>query len=650
MAVYPDRIVLKNSTSARATIEAAIGAGGADAIAAGEVVLGLENNSARLYTRADDGSIVSIGATTTNVVIVSSSTPTQNNDAQPLQDGDLWFNPSTGVLSTYYSSTWDAMIAGAPVGQTLADISDVEITNLADSQFLRYDSSSSKWINVDITALGTVTSVDVTASNGLTSDTLGPITDQGAINISMDDTGVIAGSYVAANLTVNSRGQITAVSNGSSGTNPLNSLDALNDVSTAGEVVGDLIQLGPTGQYTPRSVGEILSGSGSGNFVGVSFPEYELAGIDGFYNDDAAMTADGFTVLSNYYFQADIPALYLGVDYLGLGLTGMTVIHMNDRGGIGLSDSVSSSTIVSSTGGLAGARAKPLAPFYVSGMYGSAALRRKGYKEVAKFGTTWLVLRGDFSYPNSQPDSGYPIEFWLGQNGHVRVVTGAPVGTQPGAIPVYVDTAGVVSYGVDVVNGEDGIQAAGRYEVAYAAGAFTGGDLGDLQNVQGSPADAQVLAWNATQGAWMPQTVSGVAGSGANIGFYSVEAQTSTGGVCQFFNLGTSGTLQKILAADDCWVVLYANSQSRTADASRSYGVAAAEGSGVLAEFTLTAGTEQMASPGTSYFNADSTPATAIYAAVRTTAGVAVSTTLTISAYGMSGVDVIRGGTFGSGL
>lgn len=60
MAVFPDRIVLKNSTDDQATIEAAIKAGGTDAIVQGEVVLGLETGSAQLYTRDATGAIVTI--------------------------------------------------------------------------------------------------------------------------------------------------------------------------------------------------------------------------------------------------------------------------------------------------------------------------------------------------------------------------------------------------------------------------------------------------------------------------------------------------------------------------------------------------------------------------------------------------------------
>lgn len=60
MAVFPDRIVLKNSTDTQSAIETAIGAGGSDAIAQGEIVLGLETGTVQIYTRDAVGDIVTI--------------------------------------------------------------------------------------------------------------------------------------------------------------------------------------------------------------------------------------------------------------------------------------------------------------------------------------------------------------------------------------------------------------------------------------------------------------------------------------------------------------------------------------------------------------------------------------------------------------
>lgn len=60
MAVFPDRIVFKNSTDSDAQIRAAIGLGGADQIQQGEVVLGLASGVASFYTLDSNGSVVEI--------------------------------------------------------------------------------------------------------------------------------------------------------------------------------------------------------------------------------------------------------------------------------------------------------------------------------------------------------------------------------------------------------------------------------------------------------------------------------------------------------------------------------------------------------------------------------------------------------------
>ena len=60
MAVFPDRIVLKNSADTQAEIIAAIETGGTDAITQGEIVLGLSDGAAALFTKDALGAIVVI--------------------------------------------------------------------------------------------------------------------------------------------------------------------------------------------------------------------------------------------------------------------------------------------------------------------------------------------------------------------------------------------------------------------------------------------------------------------------------------------------------------------------------------------------------------------------------------------------------------
>jgi len=88
MAVFPDRIILKNSTDDQAAIESAIGTGGTDEIQQGEIVIGRESGSAQLYTVDADGAIVTIsgggGATALGDLTDVDLTTTPPTDGQAL--------------------------------------------------------------------------------------------------------------------------------------------------------------------------------------------------------------------------------------------------------------------------------------------------------------------------------------------------------------------------------------------------------------------------------------------------------------------------------------------------------------------------------------------------------------------------------------
>ena len=103
MAVFPDRIVLKNSTDNQASIVSAIESGGTDAITQGEVVLGLEQGDTKLYTLDSNGDVIVISTSSSaGRAIISTTAPTVGIGNLPLAEGDLWFNPDVTV---YYVRT-----------------------------------------------------------------------------------------------------------------------------------------------------------------------------------------------------------------------------------------------------------------------------------------------------------------------------------------------------------------------------------------------------------------------------------------------------------------------------------------------------------------------------------------------------------------
>ena len=168
-------------------------------------------------------------------------------------------------------------------------------------------------------------------------------------------------------------------------------------------------------------------------------------------------------------------------------------------------------------------------------------------------------------------------------------------------------------------------------------------DLNDVDTATSSPSTNQVLAWNGTN--WVPANQSGGSGGGSSSISKVTESKTASSGILTFTDIGFSGTLINVSSDLTAWIVLYDSAASRTADASRAYGTDPASGSGVLAEVYVTAGGTVKASPGTVYYNGDSTATNAIYAAVRTQAGASVNATVTVTAYTVNPVSPIISGT-----
>jgi hypothetical protein len=319
VAVFPDRIVFKNSSDSEAQIVAAIQSGGTDEIHQGEIVLGLTSTAATLYTRDAAGNIVSMGGTGTGATALSqlsdvdvlsplpqdgdfftynattgqwqatnpsattsitelsdvSSTPPQNGyfmryasgmyehvdfrialDITPVLGGDLStanfsigsptgsplrLNPGQGVNSEVKveGGTDDAKITlnsagdidGVSIQAPPASASATYTLTLPDTPgiagqglVVTNGTGQLEWLSVP--GSGTVTSIDGTGVNGITV-TNGPITSAGSLTITLDDTGVVGGTYNSPTLVIDDQGRITGAIDGGA------TLDTHSDVSYA---------------------------------------------------------------------------------------------------------------------------------------------------------------------------------------------------------------------------------------------------------------------------------------------------------------------------------------------------------------------------------------------------------------------------------
>ena len=113
MAVFPDRIVLKNSTDSQAAIEAAIGSGGTDQITQGEVVVGLEANAATFYTIDGSGNVVTIGSAAGQILNLGD-----------LLDVDLTTPATDGQVIAYNSTSgnWEPVDQSGGLANIVEDL------------------------------------------------------------------------------------------------------------------------------------------------------------------------------------------------------------------------------------------------------------------------------------------------------------------------------------------------------------------------------------------------------------------------------------------------------------------------------------------------------------------------------------------------
>jgi hypothetical protein len=282
------------------------------------------------------------------------------------------------------------------------------------------------------------------------------------------------------------------------------SIDDLSDVdtSTTAPSIGQYLYWDGQGWIPKNLSGPAGVAEQTGNLT-----TYPLHGIDGFYANQAALEADGFTFIASSQDNDDAGISFNpGAQWDGISFLGYTPTSQNwfisTNGGVGFDQGGDK---ISTLSGDAATNSSNI-DLYVSLWSQDTATRLAGFKTIQDGGEDWLVVRIDFKVPYNSASNGFPVEVWFSESGYISVRYGTSVG---GATFTVAGTANLIASQGVIVPGTSApftsLTANGAWSIVYEAGTPSDLALRDLADVGlgGSPVSQWSVLMYTTANGWV---------------------------------------------------------------------------------------------------------------------------------------------------